>query len=157
MRQKLFFIAIVAFVSAMIAPVASAEKPIKEPAPSPTTFTGQFCKDFMVQLNIVVNKEQMKTFENGRVIISGRLVIEAINLETEESITVNVSGPVFIDDSGEIVILRGRTLLFGEAGDFGPGTPATLVVVSGTVTLRAGVPGYTVKGHTRDLCSELAA
>jgi hypothetical protein len=53
--------------------------------------------------------------------------------------------------------LRGNSLLFGEAGDFGPGIPATLVVTSGTVTLRSDVPGYTLQGYSRDLCAELAA
>jgi hypothetical protein len=91
------------------------------------------------------------------VIIAGRFIAEAINLETDESVTVNVSGPVFFDASGDVVTLRGNSLLFGEAGDFGPGIPATLVVSPGVATFRAGVPGYTLQGFSRDLCAELAA
>ena len=157
MRSKLFFVFVVAVISAVLVPVAAADKPIKEPAPSPSTFTGQFCADFMVQVNILVNDEFAISFGDGRVIFAGRFIAEAINLETDESVIVNVSGPVFIDASGDVFTLRGNSLLFGEAGDFGPGTSATLVVASGTATFRSGVPGYTVQGLSRDLCAELAA
>ena len=85
------------------------------------------------------------------------MIVEAVNLETGKSVTVNVSGPVFIGSGGDPFILRGNSLLFAEAGDFGPGASATLVVTSGTVaTLRAGVPGYTLEGRSRNLCAELA-
>jgi hypothetical protein len=40
----------VTVISAVLVPVAAADKPIKEPAPSPSTFTGQFCADFIVQV-----------------------------------------------------------------------------------------------------------
>jgi hypothetical protein len=156
MRSKLFFILAVAVISAVLVPVASADKPIKEPAPAPSTLTGQFCADFMVQVNILVNDAFAITFGDGHAIIAGRFIAEAINLETGESVTVNVSGPGFFDASGDLQ-LRGNALLVAEAGDFGPGTPATLVVTSGTVTLRSGVPGYTLQGYSRDLCAELAA
>jgi len=157
MRSKMLFVLAVALTAAVLVPVASADKPIKEPAPAPSTFTGQFCADFTVQVNILVNTEFAITFSNGRVIVAGRLIAQVINLETGESITVNVSGPVFVDASGDVLILRGNSLLFAEAGDFGPGTRATVVVTSGTVTFRTGVPGYTLRGHSRDLCAELAA
>jgi hypothetical protein len=156
MRSKLFFVLAVAVLSAVLVPVASADKPTKEPAPGPSTFTGQFCADFMVQVNILVNDEFAITFGDGHAIVAGRFIAEAINLETGESVTVNVSGPVFFDASGDVTTLRGNSLLFGEAGDFGPGIPATLVVTSGVATFRTGVPGYVLQGHSRDLCAALA-
>jgi hypothetical protein len=156
MRHKMLFVLAVAATSAVLVPVASADKPIKEPAPAPDTFTGQFCDDFMVQVNVLVNDNFPISFGDGRVFIGGRLVIEAINLETGESVTANVSGPVFIGPSGDPFVLRGNAILFAAAADFGPGTPAALVVTSGTVTFLAGVPGYTLQGHSRDLCAELA-
>ena len=85
-------------------------------------FTGQFCDDFMVQLNVLVTENFAITFANGREFIGGRLIVEAVNLETGTSVTVNVSGPVFIGSGGDPFILRGNSLLFAEAGDFGPGT-----------------------------------
>lgn len=157
MRSKLLFLIAIAVVSAILVPAASADKPSKEPAPSPSTFTGQFCADFMVQVNLVVNQEFAISFGDGRAIVAGRFILEVINLETAESVTVNVSGPVFFDASGEFAVLRGNSLLFGEAGDFGPGTPATVVVTSGTATFQNGVAGYTLQGTSRDLCAELAA
>ena len=155
MRLKMVFVAAV-LALAVFVPVASAEKPIKVPAPSPAMFTGQFCGDFMVQLNVLVSENFAIIFANGREFIGGRLIVEAVNLETGTSVTVNVSGPVFIGSGGDPFILRGNALLFAEAGDFGPGTSATLVVTSGTVTFRANVPGYTLHGRSRDLCAELA-
>ena len=155
MRPKMVFVA-ATLALAVFVPVASAEKPIKEPAPAPDMFTGQFCADFMVQLNVLVTENFAITFANGREFIGGRLIVEAVNLETGTSVTVNVSGPVFIGSGGDPFILRGNSLLFAEAGDFGPGAPATLVVTSGTVTFLAGAPGYTLQGRSRNLCSELA-
>jgi hypothetical protein len=155
MRPKMVFVAAV-LALAVFVPVALAEKPIKEPAPAPDMFTGQFCGDFMVQLNVLVSENFAIIFANGREFIGGRLIVEAVNLETGTSVTVNVSGPVFIGSGGDPFILRGNSLLFAEAGDFGPGAPATLVVTSGTVTFLAGAPGYTLQGRSRNLCSELA-
>ena len=155
MRLKMVFVA-AALGAAVFVPVASAEKPTKEPAPAPDMFTGQFCDDFMVQINVLVTENFAITFADGRELIAGPLVIEAVNLETGTSVTANVSGPVFIGPGGDPFILRGNSLLFAEAGDFGPGTPATLVVTSGTVTFLADVPGYALEGRSRDLCAELA-
>jgi hypothetical protein len=157
MRTRLLFVFAIVAVSAVLVPVASADRPSKEPAPFPPTLTGQFCADFMVQVNLVVNEEFVITFGSGRAIVAGRFILEVINLETGESVTVNVSGPVFFDASGESVVLRGNSLMFGEAGDFGPGTRATVVVTSGTATFLNDVPGYTLQGTSRDLCAELAA
>ena len=94
MRLKMVFFA-AALASVVFVPVASAEKPTKEPAPAPDTFTGQFCDDFMVQLNVLVTENFAITFANGREFIGGRLIVEAVNLETGTSLTVNVSGPVY--------------------------------------------------------------
>ena len=116
MRLKMVFVA-AALALAVFVPVASAEKPIKEPAPAPDMFTGQFCDDFMVQLNVLVTENFAITFANGREFIGGRLIVEAVNLETGTSVTVNVSGPVFIGSGGDPFILRGNSLLFAEAGD----------------------------------------
>lgn len=118
MRTKLLFVVAIAAVSAVLVPVASADKPSKEPAAFPPGLTGQFCADFMVQVDLVVNEEFTITFGSGRAIVAGRLILEVINLDTGESVTVNVSGPVFFDASGESVVLRGNSLLFAEAGDF---------------------------------------
>jgi hypothetical protein len=157
MRSKLLLLFAAAAVSAVLVPTAFAEKPVKEPAPFGDALTGQFCADFMVEVDVVTNAEFSLTFGSGRVIIAGQLILEVTNLETTESVIVNVSGPVFFDASGETAVLRGNSLIFGEAGDFGPGTPAGVAVTSGTVTFTAGVPGYTLQGTSRDLCAELAA
>jgi hypothetical protein len=57
-------------------------------------------------------------------------------------------------------VLRGNSLLLGEAGDFGPGSPPTLQLVSGVVTLTFGPDGaitnVTRVGQTTDLCPILA-
>ena len=155
MRLKMVFVAAVLALVVFV-PVASAEKPIKVPALFPAMFTGQFCGDFMVQLNVLVSENFAIIFADGREFIGGRLIVEAVNLETGKSVTVNVSGPVFIGSGGDPFILRGNSLLFARPSNYGPGASATLVVTSGTVTFRAGVPGYTLEGRSRNLCAELA-
>lgn len=155
MRLKMLVVA-AALAAAVFVPVASAEKPSKEPAPAPPVFIGQYCDDFMVQINVLETENFAITFANGREFIGGRFVVEAINLETATSVTVNVSGPVFIGPDGDPFILRGNSLLFAKAGELGPGTPATLAVTSGTVTFLTDVPGYSLQGRSRDLCADLA-
>jgi hypothetical protein len=158
MRSKVLLVLATAAVSAVLVPAAAADKPVKEPAPFGEAVTGQFCADFLVEVDVVADDEFSITFGSGRALIAGRFTLEVTNLESGESVTVNVSGPVFFDASGETAVLRGNSLIFGEAGDFGPGSLAGVVVTSGTVTFVNDVPGYTLEGTiSRDLCAELAA
>jgi hypothetical protein len=48
---------------------------------------------------------------------------------------VNASGPGFFAADGSTLTLRGRSLLFGEAGFFGAESPPTLTLASGETVI----------------------
>jgi hypothetical protein len=153
-------LALVASLAAALAfaSAASADKPVKEPSPSPDV-SGSFCDDFDVLVHPIADKGEAITFPSGATIITGQLMVELTNLETDETVAVNISGPVFISADGNTAILSGRSLLLGEAGDLGPGSPATLLITSGPTVLTVDSEGnvsYTTSGHTIDMCEVLA-
>ena len=138
--------------------VASADPPTRSFVPAPPA-SGRFCTDFDVLVEAVENNEYATTFSSGATIITGRLVEELTNLANDTTIRINASGPVFVSEDGATVTLRGNTMLFGEAGDFGLGSPPTLQLVSGVVTVSLsseGITGVSKTGKVRDLCAELA-
>ena len=141
------------------APSALAVPPTISPAPA-ESLIGRFCPDFNVLVNPVINKEKAITFSSGATIISGHFVDEVTNLSNDKTIRVNASGPGFFAADGSSVIIRGRALLVGEAGFFGPGSPPTLTLATGQVVIpldEEGAPtGLSVTGQTTDLCAILA-
>jgi hypothetical protein len=154
MRLKVVLSCLAAAVLAV--PSAFAERPVREPAPFADA-TGTFCEDFDVLVHAVVNREMFTAFSDGRGLVTGTFKVALTNLETGKTITVNVSGPVFFPSDGSSVVLRGRTLLFGEAGDFGPGSPPTLKLVSGVVVVSLpNVSVSSIQGPVTDLCEALA-
>jgi hypothetical protein len=159
-RQVLAVLAALAAIALMSVPVASADKPIKEPAPAPEFISGSFCSDFDVLVHVLVNKENAITFTSGATIITGQLKVELTNLETDKTVAVNISGPFFASADGRTITLSGRSLQFGEPGDFGPGSPAILWVTSGpfvvTSDSEGNVTGFTTSGHVIDMCEVLA-
>jgi hypothetical protein len=145
--------------TSLVVPVALADPPTRTFVPSPT-FSGSFCPAFDVQVTAIVNREYAISFSNGATIITGHFVEELTNLTTGKTIQVNASGPLFVTADGSTVTLRGRTLLFGEAGDFGPGSPPTTTLLSGVAVITLGPDGtvtsLTTTGHSEDLCATLA-
>jgi hypothetical protein len=145
-------LAVIALISVQ---VASADPPTRSPAPSPPV-SGRFCPGFGVLVNPVINSEYAITFSNGATTVTGRFVVDLT--ANGKTIQVNASGPVFFSPDGSTVTLRGNTLVFGAAGDFGPGSPPTLRLVSGVVVVTVGsggVTGLSVTGNNTDLCSLL--
>ena len=161
MRLKRFVVAgaVVAATAALIVPAATAVPPVRVPLPLPD-ITGAFCPGFDVLLHADQNKEVATIFSNGAVIVTGTFKIQATNTSNHKTIDVNASGPVFVTSDGSTQVLRGNSLIIGEAGDLGPGSPPTLQLVSGVVTITSGpdgaVTGVTQIGHTTDLCAILA-
>jgi hypothetical protein len=126
------------------------------PAPFPDA-TGQFCADFPVRVHVTENKEFAHIFSSGAVVITGTFKVEVTNLETGKTIAVNASGPGKIDADGTALTALGRLIGFGEAGFFGPGSPAQLFVHSGKLLISL-VDGTILSetGHRVDLCAALA-
>ena len=155
-KRLMLVVAALAGVAAMIIPTAAADPPIRFPLPS-SDFTGAYCADFDVTIHITANKEVATVFSNGAAIVTGTFKVELTG--NGKTISVNASGPVFFSSDGTTAVLRGNSLVFGEAGDLGPGSPPTLQLVSGVVTLTAAdgsITGVTRTGETRDLCAILA-
>jgi hypothetical protein len=158
-RRLLAALAALAAVALLAVPVASADKPGKEPVPAPDV-TGRFCPDFDVLVHALVNKEYAHTFSSGAAIVTGTLIVSLTNLSTNKTIEANVSGPGFFSADGSTFILGGRSLLYGIAGGLGPGSPPTLELTSGRTVVSfdpdGNVTGVTETGASTDLCPALA-
>jgi hypothetical protein len=168
MQRPATFLAAAVVAAALIlaaAAPASADKPLREPFPQGDTILSGSC-DFDVFAHTVEDNAFSKTYfdDDGnptRQIITGRLVVELTNLETEKSIVYNISGPVFItfsEDGSADVVLGGRSLLFffpGEVEDL-----PLLFVNSGQVTLHidpdGNIVGVEQVGDVEDICAALA-
>jgi hypothetical protein len=147
--------------AALLPQAASATKPTREPLPFEDRefAAGEVCP-FPVGMEVLVNREKLLTFSDGRQQISGTLKLRLINRETGESLVVNASGPATATIEGNLQTFeaRGPLWLFlfpGEPG--GPGmflykgnTTFTLDLTTGAVT------SIVSRGTRRDLCAELA-
>jgi hypothetical protein len=168
MKRLLFGIIALVSVSSVLAipSVALAGKPLKEFAPAPTVTVEDVC-DFPVLLDPIINQEYIKTFfdkegDFDRQTVTGRFVVELTNLDSGESMTVNVSGPVFFTLSGNTLTVRltGRSLLFFFPGELTTG-PAYVRVTNGPnildVDLTTGaVTPRRESGNFVDVCEALA-
>lgn len=162
MNRKAVLLVATAVLGAALAaaPFASADAPIKEPLPAPDV-QGQFCEDFEVLVHPTRNKEFIKIFSSGAALITGALRIEVTNLETDETVEVNVPGPGRISPDGGTLIGTGPWLLFGEEGDLGPGSPPQVNFLRGRFVLTfaedGSVAGFTqLAGNRVDICAVLA-
>src|SRR5690348_10565594 len=80
------------FLGSMIG-VASAAKPVREPVPSPSGVLGPEICGFEVAVDATVNRSEKKTFSDGHSRTTGTLTAKLTNLDTEQSIELNASGP----------------------------------------------------------------
>jgi hypothetical protein len=138
--------------AAALAPVAVAGKPVREPSPFPSfTITGS-CS-FDVRLDVLVNKEFATTFANGKVIVTGRLVLKATNVDQEQqSRVLQISGPGFADLADPAALtLSGTSLVFA---------PGMMLVTKGPVTATFDEDGNVTIDQTSassvDVCALLA-
>jgi hypothetical protein len=157
-QRVILFGALALVAAALLAPGAAANKPLKEPLPT-LEATGQFCEDFQVRIETTANKEVLHTFSSGAAIITGVLKVEVTNLETEETLALNISGPGKFSEDGSTLTGGGPWLLFGEEGELGPNSGAGMMLIHGRTTLRfgpAGLESIEVQGHTEDICAALS-
>jgi hypothetical protein len=154
MKRLIFVIGLAVAAPLLVPSVAVADKPIREGLPA-EDFTIQGSCAFDVDLQVLVNKEFITTFSDGRQLITGRLVVRLTNVETGKSIDLNISGPVFItphEDGSVTFELSGRSLVF---------LPGLLELTSGSAVLEID-PAGNVVSYTKtsaaavDLCAVLA-
>ena len=156
MRRLLLLAAAASIAAALVAPAATAEKPIREPVPGDDfTLPASIC-GFEVAVEVLTNKEQAITFSNGLTIVTGVLKVRVTNLaNTSKSLTLNISGPGLFTSDG--IRGTGSWLLFFLPGELGPGAPGVLLNVKGSFRLEFGET-FTltdVRGTSLDLCQAL--
>ena len=136
--------------------------PVREPIEfEPMTFAaGEVCP-FPVTVDTVVNNEILKDF-GDHLIITGRLVTQVTNDDTEKSVVLNISGPakvVFTEDAAT-QYGRGLGLNFFFPGDLGPESEGALLWTRGPMIQRFSEEGLEVLRMApvvRDVCAMLAA
>src|SRR4051812_18413514 len=117
MRRSLFAALLLAAVAVLsVTPSVSAKGPpiSEEPVPPFDGTVRGICK-FPVHVHDVVAKTVVRTFADGHLSVTGRLVTRVTNVRTGKSLVFDISGPVYIypqPDGRTIVILRGRTGLW---------------------------------------------
>jgi hypothetical protein len=80
----------------------------------------------------------------------GKIKAELTNVETQDSITVNIPGPGFIDANGNTIVGTGPWLVF---------VPGQLLYLVGHITFKPGPFGVqpdVVRGRSLDICDVLA-
>lgn len=131
---------------------ASDGKPIREPVFFEDFVVENVCP-FRVLIETTANKEFVTIFED-RILVTGKLFTRLTNLETGESLELNISGPATISET-EVLRGRGLLILFPEDAG-GPG----LVLTAGRVELIRGEDGFiaemSTSGRTVDICAALA-
>lgn len=146
----------VATATAVLTPIAAADKPLKVPLDFPDA-TGQYCEDFPVLIHATENRGTAHVFSNGAVLFTGTLKVEVTNLDSGKTIALNISGPGKISADGTTLTGSGPWLFFGEAGFFGPGSPPELSTNSGRIAISL-IDGSFISriGHRVNLCPVLA-
>lgn len=140
---------------------ASAAAPERTPMeiPSPINFgAGEACS-FPIRIDVLVNNEFVTVFsdESGNptdLLITGRLVVQVTNVETGESVTLQISGPALATFEGDVATVRmlgvGLTL-----------PPPGLFDVTGifefTIDAEGNVQVVRMVGTSQDICQVLAS
>ena len=154
-RRRGFTLVAVALLTVLAAGAASAAQPIREPLVIEDEDFNNLCP-FPVRLEITANKEYVKFFSDGRILVNGKLFVRVTNLDTGESLDANVSGPAQITPLSERGAGRGIFLLFPQD----VGGPGLILVTGRTDTVRGEdgfITGLTVRGTSFDVCAALAA
>jgi hypothetical protein len=136
---------------------AAADPPFQVRISDPVSLVlpgGEFC-DFDVQVD-VEQKFKFIAFSGNRgtwwtAMTVGKIKVVLTNLETEESLTLSIPGPGFIDADGNLLVGTGPWVVF---------VPGQLLYLVGNITFEPGPFGVQpaeVRGRSIDLCGVLAA
>ena len=154
LRRPLFVVCAAAFLAVFAGSAAHGAQPIREPLVIEDPDFDNLCQ-FPVRIEITANKEYVKFFSDGRLLVNGKLFVRITNLDSGESIDVNISGPASVTPTSERNMGRGILLLFPEDAG-GPG----LFLNTGRLDIIRGEDGfitnYTVRGTSVDVCAALS-
>ena len=162
LRFRVPALAAVTFAVCVLYPAAPAlgDPPIVPPPNPDASYPADQVCPFPLQVTTNVDNSLLHIQRNGDVIVTGKLIKTATNLQTGKSLTLTVNGPlrvVFNDDSTLTLISHGRDLLtlFPEDAG-GPG----LFVFTGRVVIEADANGVATSvsnvPRLTDVCAALA-
>jgi hypothetical protein len=164
MRKRALSVLIALSMCLLTSSPALAEGPVTEPVPSdPLVLDGiqnpRVCS-FPIRLDAVRNNATIKTFPNGRVLVSGSFWTRVTNLSTGNSIAFNNSGPITVtprSDGSVQVTARGQSLFYFFAGDLGgPGLLRMTGLVEETISAEGVITSFShTGGTTENLCATL--
>jgi hypothetical protein len=154
-----------AAVTAVAAPVASAEKPIRFPLPPPpSTLPADIC-GFPIDVQTLSINETGTVFSNGIFMANGKLKVRLTNgSDPTKSVDLNISGPGKLipqPDGTTLVKAEGASFFFFFPGQLASGSPGALLLVHGLATelIDANgnpVPGsFNPTGDVQDVCAML--
>ena len=157
MRRAVAALTCTAALLLLVAPSASAEPPFQEWVSDPFTTVlpgSDFC-GFDVQADVEQHFKFI-AFSGNRgtlwtALTAGKLKVVLTNLESGETLNVNIPGPGFIDADGNTITGTGPWLVF---------VPGQLLYLVGNITFEPGPFGVQpalVRGRSLDLCEALAA
>jgi hypothetical protein len=133
---------------------ASGAKPIREPLLLEGFELTNVCP-FPVFIDITANNEFVTVFDDGRLHVTGKLFVTVTNMDSGDSLELNISGPAVITPESQRSFGRSLYFFFPEDVD-GPG----LILTTGRVDIIQAEDGsideFTVRGRTVDVCAELA-
>ena len=156
MRRAVAALTCTVALLAFVAPSASAAPPFQVRISDPLSVLlpgSDFC-GFDVQAE-VEQKFKLITFSGRRgtawtAMTVGKIKAVITNVETQDSITVNIPGPGFIDANGNTIVGTGPWLVF---------VPGQLLYLVGHITFKPGPFGVqpdVVRGRSLDICDVLA-
>jgi hypothetical protein len=167
MRIKLILLLAVISMLLTAAP-ASAGAPVREFLPAePFDLEGP-CP-FVIHVEFPVNNEYTITFTDDegnptRILVQGALFTTLTNTETDESVTLNISGPgeiTFLADGSTLLRASGNWTIFFFPGQLGPGSPGSLVLNQGRMEILTAANGFdqqilSQSGQQTDVCALLS-
>jgi len=148
-------------IALMFTSAAFADQPARNFLPA-GDFTLEDVCPFDVGVEIIENKEFITTFSGGRQLITGTFKVRVTNLDSDESLDLNISGPgvlVFNPDGSLTVDAHGTWLLWFFPGNLGPSSPGQLFVNNGHFVETIGPGGISIDkqtGSQQDICAALA-
>jgi hypothetical protein len=152
-------------MTAVIAPSASATKPVRFPLPPlPSTLPADIC-GFPIDVETLSINQTGTVFSNGVFMANGKLKARLTNAaDPTNSADLNISGPGKLipqPDGSLFIKAEGASLFFFFPGQLGPGSPGALLLVHGLVTELIDASGNVVpgsfgpRGNVQDVCAML--
>jgi hypothetical protein len=135
MLRSLVVLVVAVVAAVAVTTSAFAGKPTREPLFIEDIALPDTCP-FPVLIEVTANKEYVTFFPDGRIHVTGKLFVRITNLDTGESLDVNISGPGLIWPDSERI--HGRSLFLAFPEDVGgPG----IVLTTGRVDVIRGEDG----------------